>query len=334
MSITPARANPRARTRLYRGGRCVAHDFPVADISDHLRDASSVVWLDLCRPTPADFAMVNTEFGLHELAVEDALHEAQRPKLDRYATHLFLSAYAVDIGTGGTRLDTHEIAVFITDQALITVRKDAGFDLAPVLARWDASPDLTVHGVAFLLYGLLDHLVDGHFHAVQQLDDAIEGVEELLFDERRAQILRVQRRSFELRKNLVLLRRVVLPMREVLNSLLRRDLHVVNEGMAPYYQDVYDHVLRATEWTESLRDLVATTAETNLTVQANRMNLIMKKVTSWAAIIAVPTAITGFYGQNLPYPGFATHWGVVVSTALIAALSGLLYLIFRRKDWL
>jgi magnesium transporter len=327
-------SNPRARTRLYRGGLCVLHDFPVADISEHLSDPASVVWLDLCRPTPADFDMVNTEFGLHELAVEDALHESQRPKLDRYTSHLFLSAYAVTLEAEGASLDVHEIAVFITDQALITVRKDDGFDIAPVLARWDASPDLATHGVGFLLYGLLDHLVDGHFSAVQQLDEGIEHLEELLFDERRSQIQAVQRRSFELRKNLVVLRRVVLPMREVLNSLLRRDLGTVNEAMTPYYQDVYDHVLRATEWTESLRDLVATTVETNLTIQANRMNLIMKKVTSWAAIIAVPTAITGFYGQNLPYPGYATHWGVWFSTGLIAALSALLYLVFKRKDWL
>jgi magnesium transporter len=278
--------------------------------------------------------MVDTEFGLHELAVEDALHESQRPKLDRYATHLFLSAYAVNLDAEGQQLDVHEIAVFITDHALITVRKDDGFDITPILARWDASPDLAAHGVAFLLYGLLDHLVDGHFTAVQQLDEGIEHLEEMLFDERRSQIQAVQRRSYEVRKNLVVLRRVVLPMREVLNSLLRRDLGTVDEAMTPYYQDVYDHVLRATEWTESLRDLVATTVETNLTIQANRMNLIMKKVTSWAAIIAVPTAITGFYGQNLPYPGYNTHWGVLFSTALIAALSALLYLVFKRKDWL
>ena len=327
-------ANPRAHTRLYRDGVCVSQDFPVADISAHLSDPASVVWLDLCRPTPADFAMVDTQFGLHELAVEDALHESQRPKLDHYATHLFLSAYAVSLDADGTRLDASEIAAFITDQALITVRKDDRFDIAPVLARWDAAPDLAGHGVAFLLHGLLDHLVDGHFAAVQQLDDGIEQLEDLLFDERRSQIQAVQRRSFQLRKNLVVLRRVVLPMREVLNTLLRRDLHIVGEAMTPYYQDVYDHVLRATEWTESLRDLVATTVETNLTVQANRMNLIMKKVTSWAAIIAVPTAITGFYGQNLPYPGNGTHWGVLSSTALIAIVSALLYLTFKRKDWL
>ena len=123
----------------------------------------------------------------------------------------------------------------------------------------------------------------------------------------------------------MLLRRVVLPMREVVNALMRRDLHVVDEQMAPYYQDVYDHVLRATEWTESLRDLVTTILETNLTIQGNRMNLVMKKVTSWAAIIAVPTAITGFYGQNVPYPGFSTHWGFWFSTLLIIGLSVGLY---------
>jgi magnesium transporter len=330
----PTGCSPQARTRLYRAGECVLHDFPVEDIGEHLADPATVVWLDLCRPTVMDFELASTEFGLHELAVEDALHESQRPKLDRYASHLFLAAYAVTLDAQATTLETSEIAVFITGQALITVRKDERFDMNAVAARWDASPDLAVHGVSFLLYGLLDHLVDGHFLAVQQLDDGIEQLEDLLFDERRSHIQAVQRRSFLLRRNLVILRRVVLPMREVLNTLLRRNLSIVDKAMEPYYQDVYDHVLRATEWTESLRDLVATTVETNLTIQANRMNLIMKKVTSWAAIIAVPTAITGFYGQNLPYPGSGTGWGVMASTGLIAVMSALLYIIFKRKDWL
>ena len=123
-------------------------------------------------------------------------------------------------------------------------------------------------------------------------------------------------------------------MREVVNSLMRRDLHVVDDEMAPYYQDVYDHVLRATEWTESLRDLVTTILETNLTLQGNRLNVITKKVTSWAAIIAVPTAITGWYGQNLPYPGFASTSGLVASASLIVVISGTLYVAFKRKDWL
>jgi magnesium transporter len=124
-------------------------------------------------------------------------------------------------------------------------------------------------------------------------------------------------------------------MREVVNSLLRRDLDgVITPAMTPYFQDVYDHVLRATEWTESLRDLVTTIVETNLTLQGNRLNVITKKVTSWAAIIAVPTAITGFYGQNLPYPGFARMSGLVASSVLIVIVSTALYVTFKRKDWL
>ncbi|WP_055585786.1 magnesium transporter CorA family protein [Peterkaempfera griseoplana] len=323
-----------ARTRLYRGGTLVLEDFPVGDVSGYLADASSVVWLDLYRPGNAEFTEVGQEFGLHELSLEDALHQGQRPKLDRYRTHEFLSAYAVSVAPDSGALSTSEIAVFVTSQALITVRQDDGLAVRDVVARWDQGPDLAGHGVGFLLHGLLDHLVDGHFSAVQQLEDQIEALEDLLFEEGRRQIEIVQRRAYALRKSLVQLRRVVLPMREVVNALMRPGLHVVTEPLVPYYQDVYDHVLRATEWTESLRDMVASVMETNLSVQANRMNLIMKKVTSWAAIIAVPTAITGFYGQNLPYPGFGHQSGFILSTTAIASLSVLLYLVFRRKDWL
>jgi magnesium transporter len=127
---------------------------------------------------------------------------------------------------------------------------------------------------------------------------------------------------------------VVLPMREVVNTLMRRDVGLVPLEMTPHYQDVYDQVLRATEWTESLRDLVATILETNLTIQGNRLNVITKKVTSWAAIIAVPTAITGFYGMNVPYPGSSETSGFIASSVLIVVLSVGLYVAFRRRDWL
>src|SRR4029453_2839989 len=126
-SVCRPGSNPRALTRLYRNGACLLRDFPVADIAGHLTDPTSVVWLDLCRPTPADFAMVDAQFGLHELAVEDALHQSQRPKLDHYPTHLFLSAYAVTLDADTTRVAAGEIAAFITDQALITVRHDDRF---------------------------------------------------------------------------------------------------------------------------------------------------------------------------------------------------------------
>jgi len=257
----------------------------------------------------------------------------ERPKVDRYSTHDFLNVYSVRLDPGSGAMVLSELSAFITDRALVTVRKSGSFDIDAVVARWDESPDLAQHGVGFLLYGLLDYVVDTHFEAVQDLDDGIEELEDLLFGQSPADT-EVQRRSFALRKSLVTLRRVVLPMREVLNTLMRRDLQFATAEMLPYFQDVYDHVLRATEWTESLRDLVTTILETQLTLQGNRLNVITKKVTSWAAIIAVPTAITGWYGQNLPYPGFASTSGLITSAALIVAMSSGLYVLFRSKDWL
>jgi magnesium transporter len=320
-------------TRLYRDGVLEAKDFPAAQISDYLEEPGTVVWLDLCEPDQDDLQVISEEFGLHPLAIEDATQPHERPKLDRYQDHYFLTAYAVGLDAATGKLFTSELAAFVTPRALITVRKDARFDIDGVVARLDGSADLAGHGVGFLLWGLLDFVVDGHFTTVQHLDEAIEGLEDLLFDER-PKSAEVQRRSFELRKSLVVLRRLVLPMREVVNSLLRRDLGLVDQGMAPYFQDVYDHVLRATEWTESLRDLVSTILETNITIQGNRLNATTKKVTGWAAIIAVPTAVTGYYGMNVPYPGFGQHSGVITSTVLLVGLSTGLYVLFRRLDWL
>jgi magnesium transporter len=336
-ALTPV-TKPRSgaiRTRLYRDGELLKQDFPPDEISDELRDRHGcTIWLDLCEPNSEQLEIIGTEFGLHELAIEDALEETQRTKIDRYSTHLFMSAYSANLDEPSGELVTQEIAAFITHHALITVRKDAAFDMNPVIERWDSSGDLAQYGVSFLLYGLLDYLVDGHFRAVEALDRAVEETEDGLFDTRREAIEQVQRRSFQLRKSLVLLRRITLPTREVVNTLLRHDLDIVREPMAPYFRDIYDHVIRATEWTDSLRDLVTTIVETNLTEQGNRMNMIMKKVTSWAAIIAVPTAITGWYGQNVPYPGFGKTAGVITSTVLIVGLAVGLFVLFRRKDWL
>jgi magnesium transporter len=322
-----------ARTRAYQGGNLKAENFPVAAVSDHLAEDDTVVWVDLCAPDTTDLKVVAEELGLHELAVEDAIERSQRPKLDHYRTHDFLSMYAVWLDNDTGELETSELAVFITPRALVTVRKDDRFAVQKVMDRWDAATDLARYQIGFLLWGLIDFVVDGHFQAVQDLDTAIESLEDLLFDEKDGGNI-VQRRSFELRKSLVQLRKLVLPMREVVNTLMRRELHSIPHEMIPYFQDVYDHVLRATEWTESLRDLVTTILETNITIQGNRLNIISKQVTSWAAIIAVPTAITGFYGQNVPYPGFGREHGFIVSTALIVVISVGLYIVFRRRGWL
>jgi magnesium transporter len=322
------------KTRCWTNGIQTDQDFPVHLVSEHLDDnPDAIVWVDLCAPDVQDLRLVAEELSLHSLAVEDATTGSNRPKLDRYATHDFLSVYEVDLDIETGELSADEITAFITKRALVTVRPSEGFDVDGLMRRWDENCDLTKYGVGALVHGLIDFVVDGHFHAVEVMDDQIEGLEDLLFDGRQHDE-DVQRRSFELRKSLVMLRRVVTPMREVVNALMRRDVGLVNDELAPYYQDVYDHVLRAGEWTESLRDLVSTIRETALTIQSNRLNIITKQVTSWAAIIAVPTAVTGFYGQNVPYPGFGKTSGFWVSTAVIIGGSLALYAAFRRKGWL
>lgn len=321
------------RTRLYRNGKLEDENFPLERVSDCIVDESATVWVDFTDPTAQDLAVLEDELDLHQLAVEDAIHDSQRPKLDHYDKHQFLAAYSVKLDSESGTLSMSEIKAFITKSALVTVHK-ADFSMDAIVEHWDKEPDLFGYGVTLLLWGLLDTIVDGHFAAVLELDAEIEGLEDELFETRKPGNFTVQRRSFELRKSLVTLRRVVLPMREVVNTLLRRDIGVTGPEMVPYFQDVYDHVLRATEWTESLRDLVTTILETNINLQGNRMNLIMKKVTSWAAIIAVPTLITGFYGQNLPFPGFSHEWGFWVSSGLIVAAPVALYAAFRKNDWL
>ncbi len=325
------------RTRAYRDGKLVAEGFDPADISDHLDTTGTVVWYDLCEPDPHDLDVVAEEFGLSPLAVEDALTERQRPKLDHYADHLFLSLYAMRLGNTEGDMDmlhSSELAVFVSNRFLVTVRKDGRFDMDRVVQAWDAASDLATHGASYLLWGLLDVVVDSHFTVAQDLDERLDGLEDLLFDGTGESVETVQRRSFALRKALVLMRRLVTPMREVLNALLRRELDVVNEGMTPYYQDVYDHVLRASEWTDGLRDLVTTITETNLTIQGNRLNEIMKKLTAYAAIVAVPTAVTGFFGQNVPYPGFGHHTGFWASVVIMVVIGTGLWALFRRQGWL
>jgi magnesium transporter len=322
-----------ALTRVYRAGVLEAEGFPVADVSDHLERPDAVVWVDFCAPSKAQLHELASELGLHELAVEDALGRHQRPKLDRYATHLFLSAHAVRVDAEEGSLKETEIDAFVSRRWLITVRKSEDFPVDRIVQRWDRSPDLAPEGVPFLLYGLLDVVVDGYFDVINAFDEYYEQVSDGIFSERPLDPAE-QRQWFEMRRAMVQFHRLVVPMREAISSLMRREHSAVSDELYPYYQDVYDHILRVSESSDSLRDLVSTIVETNLSLRDYRQNLIVKKVSSWAAIIAVPALVTGYYGMNVPYPGSGRVWGVVASTALMILLSAGLYVLFRRRDWL
>jgi len=322
-----------AHTRLYRDGQLALEGFPVADISEHLAETGTVVWLDLLQPDAADMEVLVEEFGLHELAIEDALHDHQRPKLDSYSDHAFLAAYAVSCVPGETLLRTAEVAAFITPRALVTVRKDRLLDLVPLLQRWDATVQNAPSGVAYLAHGLVDHLVDGHTAAVEVLDDEAEDLEDLLFDQGQTGG-DLQRRSFALRKALTQLRRAVLPMRDVIATMLRPEVGLADERMTPYLRDVDDHVQRSVSDIDGLRDLLGTILDTNLTLASNRLNETIFRLTAYAAILAATTAVTGYFGQNVPFPGSQETSGFVASTVLLLVSVLGLFAYFRRKGWL
>jgi magnesium transporter len=331
------------RTRLWRDGRLEAEDFPIEDVSDHLQEEGALVWLDLCEPDHDLLLKLAAELTLDPHAVEDALATIERPKATRHATHTFVTVYGARLEVGGdpelgpldSRLEVSRVSAFVMPRGIVTVRADAKFDMDQVVERWEDDPELLKLGPGALLHGLLDVVVDGHFDTVQLMDDAIEALEDGLFDDH-AVTREIQQRTYRVRKELVELRRVILPMREVVNAVQRHR----SEGnghrseLDGWYADLYDHVLRASEWTESLRDMVTTVFETNLSLQDARLNTVMKKLTGWAAIIAVPTAVTGWFGQNIPYPGFARYSGLYASAAVIILMSGTLYVVFKRRGWL
>jgi magnesium transporter len=336
-----SQVSSRVRTRLWRTSRLVEENFPLEQLSEHLADDSCLVWVDLCDADHHQVQSLAQELGLHPAAVEDAVAHGERAKATRYATHTFLTAYSTALVAESPTsvsapavLRVSRISAFVFPRGIITVRSGDGFDIDEVVQRWDDNSDLLQFGVGALVYGLLDVVVDTHFDVVTAMDETVEGLEDGLFDDR-AVSREIQRRTFRVRKDLVELRRVVLPMRELVNSVLRhrKDFHAPSE-LDPWLDDLYDHVLRASEWTESLRDMISAIFETNLSLQDTRMNTVMKQLTAWAAIIAVPTAVTGFFGQNIPFPGFGKPLGVALSVTIIVGAATLLYVLFKRRAWL
>jgi magnesium transporter len=335
---------PTVRTRLWSDGRLEARDFPLERLAEHVRTEGALVWVDLLNPSPATLDVLAGQLGFDPRAVEDIVEHGGRTKATRYATHTVLNVYATALGPQvpgslESRLLTARVSIFAMPAAVVTVRLENDsartvFDIDEVVRRWDDNSDLLRMGSAALLHGVLDVVVDEQFDTIQQLDDTIESLEDVLFGDR-SQTRQLQRDTYRVRKELVELRRIVLPMREVMNTVMRRSSPGTGTGeFDGWYADLYDDVIRAAEWTESLRDMITTVFETNLSLQDARLNTIMKKLTGWAGIIAVPTLVTGWFGQNVPYPGFGQISGVVASALVSILTAAALFVAFRRRDWL
>ena len=324
-----------ARTRVWRKEVLDQEDFPLERVSDYLAEKDTVVWADLSSPDLQQMQQIADELGLDPLAVEDALESHERPKVDRYPSHVYVTTYGMSLSAEGV-LQLSRVSVFVLPQALVTVHGE-DFDMEPVVKAWDDNSELLEFGPKALLYGLLDVVVDGHLTCLQDIDDRVEAAEDRLFDEQPRSGHDIQRQTYHLRRQMTGIRKVVLPMRDVADSLLRHAQHGDpnhQTELTERLRDLRDHVMRANEWNDSLRDTIVTMFETGLSLADANLNQIVRKLSGWAAIIAVPTAVTGFYGQNVPYPGSGTMWGFVVSTAVTIVLALGVYGIFKKKSWL
>ena len=315
--------------RLYREGEIAEEGFDPSKVSDFLEEKDTLVWLDLEDPSPEEIAMLKEEFEVHPLAIEDALHRDQRPKVEVYEGYFFLVLHALRLEND--QLQNQEIHTFVGEGYLITLRFPPTFDLTEVRRRWTQEQELAREGGGYLLHALIDEVVDEYFKVIDAFELRSEDLEEEVFGDAGEDI---QERIFHLKKELTEFRRRVMPLREVLD-LLEENRQVVTLELRPYYRDVADHVIRALEGIDNLRELLGAALDAHLSRVSTQLNVVMKQVTSWAAIILAPTLVAGIYGMNFRHmPELDWLFGYPFALLLMFMSSFVLYRVFRRRDWL
>ena len=286
-------------------------------------------WLDISDPTSKDLDLVAEELGLHPLAVEDAKHGHQRPKIDQYEGHYFVVFYEVD--RPGGELTFNELSIFIIKNAIVTVHPGAVAVVDTVEKRWR---DGRLHDAGMLLHALLDTAVDQYFPIADALGDAVDSVESTIVEPGRRDFTGPLRELFRVKRQLLILRQHIAPERDVLAVLARGDLNLFPRATAVYFQDVYDHVVRVTDEIDTFRDLASNVIDAHLAAASNRLNEVMKVLTSLATILLVVGVITSFFGMNfalLPYSSPQWFWATVVGI-VVSSIALLWY--FRRVGWL
>ena len=314
--------------RVYDAGGSKPLDDP-GEISVAVKADDTVVWVDLVDPSADELECVREEFELHPLAMEDASKHGQRPKLEQYPTHAFLVAYSKDLA---------EVDLFIGPNWVVSVRErnDEGHAWDPESCRpraERAGPERQT--VGFFVYLLLDTLVDGYFDAGDQFEDRVEAFEERVLTEQLHDEGEIQAELLTLRRELVELRRVVMPLREVVGTLIRGDVDWLDEPTRLHLQDVLDHLFRATEQLDSQRELVGNAVDAHLAIISNRMNHVMKRMTSWGAILLGSTLVAGIYGMNFEHmPELGWRYGYPFALGIMATVTLTGYRYFSRRDWL
>jgi magnesium transporter len=316
--------------RIYRDGRLLT-DVDISKPLPTLEKKEDFIWIGLCKPDEATLLHIQKHFGLHALAVEDALDPRHLPKMESYGDHLFVVARTVHLEDG--RIAYGNTAIFVGRQFIITVRHGSERDHGPIRQQLEVTPWQLKHGPDYVIHAILDFIVDGYFEVIDVVEEQVLAMEdhalESFLDHGQTAKL------FSLRRDLFRLQRILGPMEDLANRFINIDLPQVDANIDPYFRDLADHVRRVNYRVAGLRDTLTSVIETSSLLEQQRQGVITRQLAAWAAILAVPTAIAGIYGMNFKFmPELDTRYGYFLILGVMATICGGLYFRFKRAGWL
>ena len=315
----------------YQEGKKLS-DIPVEDISEYLKMPGCFVWVALRDPEPGELATMQEEFSLHELAVEDASRGHQRPKLEEYGDSVFAVVHTVNLN--GDAMESGEVAIFAGPNYVLSVRRDSAQGFLGVRARTERDPQMLKMGSGFVLYALMDAVVDRYFPIVDKLESDLETIEDRIFGGQGAQRDNIER-LYDLKRNTLVLRHAVIPLMDAVGRLHGGRVPAVACQTQDYFRDVHDHLLRIAGRLDTIRDTIATAIQVTLSMVAIEENDINKKLAAYAAIFAVFTAFAGIWGMNFEFmPELKWKYGYPTAVCIMISVSGYLYYRFRKSGWL
>jgi magnesium transporter len=303
-----------------------------ADISELREEEGNIIWADVSDPTSRDFEELAEEFGFHHLSIEDCQNAHQRPKVEEYTGYYFIVLYEAELAGPTDRLELRELNIFLGKNYLVTVHSRPIRAIATAVRLWHEWTDRAEQGSGLLAYLLIDGIVDDYLPLLDIISERMDDLEESIFGEWRAEVIED---IFSIKKKLLYLRRSITPLRDVFNTMLRREQPIFPRETHVYFQDVFDHLIRVADTIDSLRDMLSSTMDAYLSVSGNRMNKIMKRLTSISTILMSVTLIAGIYGMNFVFmPELRWRFGYVYALLSMVVVGLALYVYLKKVKWI
>ncbi|MFD1556274.1 magnesium/cobalt transporter CorA [Paraburkholderia silviterrae] len=318
----------------YQGGKKLA-DIGIEAISDYLQKPECFVWVALKDPDAGEMAAMKEEFGLHTLAIEDVMNGKQRPKIEEYGDTLFAVFHTIELDEEG-EIVTGQVNVFAGSNFVLSVRHRAQQGFQDVRARCEREPELLKEGAGFVLYALMDSVVDRYAPVLEKLSGEIEDLEDRIFEKHTlAQSRAIIEDLYSIKRRLVILEHHITPLVDAVGKLVGGRIPQVCVDMQAYYRDVYDHLVRVSNLVDARREMIVTAIQVNLGMISLAENEVTKRLGSFAALFAVPTMIAGIYGMNFAnIPELHFEYGYQVCLAMMVVIDVVLFILFRRGGWL